>query len=154
MVLSQEHKESFATLFDHIYKGHVLATRLSFELIHVSQVWDDIIDGDPVSNKDVNRAFLMALVDIPSNPLWDAELQANLVNTYLKWTTANVIETEHTHDDNAVAQAWMLRSSIYDMFVIIAKKVHGLDWAETIGVTVRLHYGETLEQFISEVQNA
>ena len=154
MVLSTEQKQSFANLFSFIYKDNALAVKLSFELLHVAHVWDDLIDGDEVSVKDINRAFLTALVDIPSNPLWDAELQANLVSTYLKWTTANVIESQHKEDANALAQAWMLRSSIYDMFVIIAKKIHGIEWAEVIGISVRLHYGETLEQFISEVQNA
>lgn len=42
--------------------------RMFVDLLHT---WDDLVDGDkPVSERDINMAFLMCLVHLPANPFY------------------------------------------------------------------------------------
>lgn len=140
-------------LFTSIYKGNEDAIRLSTQLWDLAQTWDDLYDGDPISRDAVNKAFTDALFMLPANPLYGPDIQANLLNVYLRWQDANIIESSNA-SDNELAKAWMLRAGIYDLFVLIAAKLYGLAWATKIGPTVRKMYGETLEDYIEEMRNA
>jgi hypothetical protein len=154
MVLTEEQETSFSILFTAIYKGDKHATALSFNILKVLHTWDDLIDKDkPVSEEAINSAFLTALIDIASNPLWTMDMGAHLLGVYLRWSDANKLEQPNASEDD-LAKAWMLRAGLYDLFVILASKLHGRTWAEEIGPTVRRFYGEPLAEFILEVQNA
>lgn len=153
MVISKEHELSFGQLFSYIYKDDKVATKLSFDILHVLHVWDDLIDNDAVTHADINKAFLLSLVDIAGNPLWTSDMHAHLVNVYLRWNDANLIEAKKL-SRNEIAKAWMLRAGLYDLFVLLAAKLHGIPWAEQIGITVREYYGEQLTDFITEVYDA
>ena len=149
------YKDSFEELFDLIYKGHEEATRLSFDLLQLAHTWDDLVDGDKeVSGDEANSAFLACLFTVPSSPLWGVDMQANLLNVYLRWQDANSIEQAKDSSDDDLAKAWMLRAGLYDLFVLIATKLHGIMWAKEIGPIVRKCYGETLANFIKEIRNA
>lgn len=144
-------REVFEELFNIIYKGNAEAKALSFSLLQVAHTWDDLVDGDKeVSGDEANSAFLACLFGIPSSPLWDTCMQANLLNVYLRWQDANSLEAEKVE----LEKAWMLRAGLYDLFVLIAFKLYGFAWAKEIGPIVRKTYGETLQDFIQEVQNA
>lgn len=152
--MTEEQYKSFDELFNFIYKDDTTAKQLSFSLIAVMHIWDDLVDRDkPVSNDTINQAFLTALIDIAGNPLWTPDMHAHLYNVYLRWNDANKIEAS-CEDTDMLAKAWMLRAGVYDLFVLLAAKLHGRAWAEEIGITVRKWYGEPLDQFITEVQNA
>ena len=153
MVISVEHEQAFNQLFQHIYKGNPRAVKLSFDLLHIVHVWDDIIDQDDVSDQDVNKAFVLSLIELPMNPLWTPMMQANMLNVFYRWNDANKIELTEV-DDNELAKAWMLRAGVYDMFVLLAGQLYGLEWADEIGPLVRSFYGEKLQDFLSEVHNA
>ena len=148
-------KETFEELFDLIYKGHEEAKRLSFDLLQLAHTWDDLVDGDKeVSGDEANTAFVACLFTVPSSPLWGLDMQANLLNVYLRWQDANSIEANKDSSDNELAKAWMLRAGLYDLFSLLAVKLYGLQWGKEIGPTLRIAYGETLKDFIQEVRNA
>ena len=151
----EEHKEAFSILFSLIYKDNKEATRLSFGILNCLHVWDDLIDKDtPISDSDINTAFFDALITIGASPLWTPDMGAHMLNVYVKWRDANYIEANTKHDDNELAKAWMLRASCYDLFVLLAIKLYGIDWGVHIGPTVRAAYGEKLVDFIQETKNA
>jgi len=146
---------TFNVLFDNIYKGNRQASELSFLLLNIVHTWDDLVDKDkPVSEAQINRAFLDATVRLTMNPLWDSHIASNFMNVYLRWSTANAIERDNASTHNDLAKAWMLRASVYDIFVLIAHKLYGIEWAEEVGPVVHKYYGETLSDFIKEMRHA
>jgi hypothetical protein len=53
------------------FGGNQDALNLFFMLADLSQIWDDLVDKDrDVSQQEINNAFLIALVYIPSNPFY------------------------------------------------------------------------------------
>ena len=53
------------------FGGNQDALNLFFMLADISQIWDDLVDNDrEVSSQEINNAFLIALVYIPSNPFY------------------------------------------------------------------------------------
>lgn len=154
-IIGKEYKESFEKLFIAIYKNNTEAIALSFSLLEIAHVWDDLIDKDrEVSAHDINKAFVAATIDLSINPLWGEDLAFNLLNVYIRWQDANSIELDKDSTDNALSMAWMLRAGIYDMFILIAVKLHGLDWGLSISPQVRIYYGEPLTDFIKEIRHA
>ena len=148
-------KEVFEELFNLIYKGHEEAIRLSFDLLQLAHTWDDLVDGDKeVSGDEANTAFVACMFTIPTSPLWGVDMQANLLNVYLRWQDANSLESDKASTDDDLAKAWMLRAGLYDLFVLIATKLYGLQWAKEVGPVVRKCYGETLADFIKEIRYA
>ncbi len=147
--------EVFEELFNLIYKGHPEAVKLSFDLLQLAHTWDDLVDGDKeVSGDEANTAFVACLFTIPSSPLWGLDMQANLLNVYLRWQDANTLEADKNSSDDDLAKAWLLRAGLYDLFVLLAAKLYGLTWAKEIGPIVRKAYGETLSAFTQEIKNA
>lgn len=145
--------EGFEELFKHLYKGDKQAMSLAMSLLHVLHTWDDLIDKDsPVSDEDINCAFLFALVDIGGSPLWGPDLAAAMRGVYYRWVAANTIEADKDSTDNELAKAWMLRAGFYDLFVLIAAKLLGREWAEHASAEVHKLYGEPLEDFIKEIR--
>ena len=150
-----EHINSFKDLFDNIYKGNQVATRLSFELLDYAHLWDDLIDRDtPVSDESINRVMLSALTSISCSSLWGPHLATIVQSAYFRWHAANNIERNKASTDNDLAKAWMLRAGLYDVFVLIAAKLYGQEWAESVSVKVYGLYGEQLADFIKEIRNA
>lgn len=141
-------------MFHEIYRGDSHAIALSHQLWNIAQTWDDLIDGDEVSKEQINKCFIDALVHVSTNKLWGTDIAANVLNVYLRWSDANYIEADAESTDDDLAKAWMLRAGIYDIFVLLAAKLHGIDWATTIGPIVRKTYGETLKDFLEEARHA
>jgi hypothetical protein len=50
--------------------------------------------------------------------------------------------------------AYVLRASVYGLFVDIASAVHGLEHAESITDLVWAHYGENFEEYKRGIKNA
>lgn len=155
MILSDEHIESFGQLFNVIYKGDPYATDLSFKLLNLAHVWDDLIDKDsPVGDEDINGVFLDTVM-LQDNPLWvRCGMHHHVLNVYLRWHDSDKMERDpaSTHDD--LIKCYMLRAGVYDIFVVLAFHLHGREWASEVGPMVRKFYGETPEEFIKEMRDA
>ena len=145
----------FRNLFEEIYKGDKRAIQLSFDVLAYVHLWDDLIDRDkPVSDHTINRTLLAGITRISCSPLWDTGMAAIVESAYYRWHFANVVEKNVDSTDNDIAKAWIHRSSCYDVFVAIALRLYGHEWAEKASVLVYASYGETLLNFTNEVRNA
>jgi len=154
MSLVPEHDMQQANaLFAHIYKGDASLCAVARAVLEAVHLWDDLMDGDPVHTLDVNRVFLQLFLDVATHPLWDQQLAGLMYSVYLRWQEANYFECSETATDHELAQAWMLRAGVFDIFVLLAAKAYGPAWAEQIGPIVRKCYGEDLKQFIYEVRS-
>ena len=83
------------------FGGNTDALNLFHNLVSLVHIWDDLIDKDkPVTDADINKAFLTALVYIPANPfykiieaqvlpMWVTAASAFEVATSLKKTKTN-----------------------------------------------------------------
>lgn len=153
--MNKDHIKSFQELFDLIYKGDSDAIWMSFKLLEVAHTWDDLVDKDKeLSEQQINSAFVASIFELSNNKLWfPCGLNHHVLNVFLRWQDSNWIEKNFT-DDNELAKAWMLRAGIYDIFVVLAYHLYGLEWAAEIGPIVRQYYGEKLPDFLKEVKDA
>ncbi len=154
-LIDSKHLESFDSLFDYIYQGNELASALSVKILELLHTWDDLIDKDkPVSNSQINSAFIAATFELQQNVIWQqCMLGHHILNVYLRWRDATDIETSNPSDDD-LNKCYMLRAGLYDIFVIIAYHLYGDEWAAKIGPIVRRFYGEKLEEYKQEMRNA
>lgn len=152
--MKQEHIDSFEKLFAFIYKGDKGAIELSFVLLRFLHIWDDIKDEDPFSKEEVDSVFFDIMTKVSGCPLWDSHLQGCFMSVYFRWQAANQIETADATTLDLLQKAWMLRAGLYDLFVLLAAKLYGRAWADSISVTVYAYYGESLEDFLHEVGHA
>jgi hypothetical protein len=91
--------------------------------VDMAHTWDDLIDRDkPVSDDQINNAFLIALVYLPANPFYQ-HIQRDIMPMWLTvvsaYQTANFFE--RTKDEHGVEIAHTLR---YAAGNIIAYAVH------------------------------
>ena len=152
-LIKQEYRDAFYAAFNECYRGDQSAVALSMMLLEVSQVWDDLIDGDEVIKEDIDRAFKYLIYDIPVNPVYKLipSMPDHLLNVYLRWRDATAMESEEKPD---LEKTYMLRAGIYDIFVIIAFHLFGDEWSKAVGVRIRKLYGETLASLKEEFNHA
>ena len=152
--MNDEIKDSLFNFFNWLYKGNQQAVMLAVTLFDISQTWDDLVDGDDVEPDAVNRCFVNCLVVLPQNPIvWQMpELPHHIYNVFLRWRDATNIENNSPSDID-LDKCYMLRAGIYDIFVLIAAKLYGDDYAKEVGPSVRKFYGETLKTFKQEFIN-
>lgn len=136
-------------------KGHADAIRLVNQWHKVLHLWDDLIDGDrPVTGKQVNQAFTLALVDIPTNPFFQAHsahLLPLLSSGITSWHVANVMERDGCRE--LLAQAHMHRIQVGAVFVACAEIIGGRDWAVEVGPRMwQLTQGDRLTDYVSEIE--
>lgn len=145
-------RESMHALFNEIYIGDKNTISLSLDLWDVCQCWDDLIDKTEITNDEINSTFLKCLIHIPTNPIAMAmpELPYHIYNVFLRWRDSDEIERSSPTDDD-LNKSYMLRAGVYDLFILIASKLYGDDHAKKISLTVRKHYGETLNNYKSEI---
>ncbi len=138
----------------HAYKGNADAVALVLAIAEISHTWDDLIDRDkPVSDAQINRAFGIALLELPKNPFYQAhclELLPVMTTGTLNWQTAN--EYEKTKDHEAHALAHVLRYGIADLVLFIAYLIGGQEWAKQVAPELRrISQKDTLENYLAEV---
>jgi hypothetical protein len=150
-VIEEDHLKDLNDLFEHIYKGDKEATALSLNLFGIAQKWDDLIDGDPLSKKDVNTLFLDCIFTVQQSPYWTPMgLSHHILNVFLRWRDSDTMERGDFSDDD-LNKCYMLRAGLYDLFVVIAYYLHGSEWAFEIGPLVRRSYGEKLNDYKEEI---
>lgn len=137
------------------FKGNREALRIAQALWDITQVWDDIIDGDtPYSDVQVNKAFMDALITVGASPLWTPRIAGVFSSVFYRWNTANKYESTPNVSTEALTQAWMLRAGLYDVFIALADELYGVEWAMKIGPEIHSLYGEPLQAYLEEMKNA
>ena len=111
-------------------KGDSDAIDLLFILGEISQTWDDLIDGDKhVSNSDINRMMILALVRLTKNPFFVAhqiELSTVFDLQIQKWLDSNYLES--TKDPHYIHVAFGLRSVVTPIYLYMVQIVGGHGW--------------------------
>lgn len=153
-MIDLKHEQALRQFLGAIMQGNQHAVELCVTLFGIAQVWDDLID-DSAEVKNINKAFVAALVEIPTNPIAQMmpELPYHIYNVFLRWRDATNIENNNPAVDD-LHKCYMLRAGLYDIFALIAAKLYGDDYAESVGVQIRRFYGETFLEYSKEFNNA
>jgi hypothetical protein len=110
-------------------------------IAQVMHTWDDLVDRDhDLTDDDINRAFWIALVELPNNPFYAAHratLQAIIVNSIINWGIATNIERNKASTSADQRIAFIIRSSYIDLAVMCATLVGGSEWGITCGYGLR-----------------
>lgn len=154
MLYREEIKKAMLQFFHQAYQGNQAAVMLAITLFDISQAWDDLIDGDSISSEEINQCFLNCLFILPTNPVAQAmpELPHHIYNVFLRWRDATWLERNEPTDDN-LNKCYMLRAGFYDIFVLIAAKIFGDEYARQVGPEIRKFYGEKLNEYKQEFQH-
>lgn len=137
-------------LFLWALKGDEPAVEFIETLGTISQVWDDLVDGDTVSGEMVSKAFMLALVTLPENLFYQAyreRLTPVMESAILDWMTATAIERQ----GRAAAQlAYVLRDSLAGVVVYCASLLGGTEWAMEVAPKVRGEiHDEPFEDYVA-----
>ena len=119
------------------------------DLWHMSQVFDDVADGDEVKRADLDKAVWKGLVAMPSNPFYTAHmtaLQPALATAILKWKASDDAERAGRADE----RSFVWRAAYYDIVLLVVLLVHGYDKAMEKASVVMALYGEDFAKYREE----
>lgn len=142
----------FARLLE-IFQGDVHATDLIAGCIQVTEVWDDLIDGDrEVTRDQVTEAFTLALVEIPSNPLYakyGAAIRVVLTGAIAAWLDSDKLRDDDVTGAEDLITAHVIRYQILDVALHLLIELHGWRYAREHSTEIRrLFRTETLPEFV------
>lgn len=119
---------------------------------HLTQFFDDVVDGDLVRPNDAHNAVWKAFVTFPANPFYLAHatvLQSALATAVLKW------EASHTAERTCMAdeRSFMWRAAYYDIVLLVVLLCQGYESAMEKAPTVMALYGEKFSDYRAEFPN-
>lgn len=142
--------------FETVLLGHKDAIDLCSMLGFVTQLWDDLIDGDPRPAGDVNKAFLLALCAIPQNSFYlthQHELVPMLRMAIFDWLDATELEQDPNRTAKDLAIAYGLRDSMVSLVVQITALVGGPAHAIAVGPSIRRTlFDESFEDYKASME--
>jgi hypothetical protein len=114
------------------FGGNTDALNMFYTIVDLAHVWDDLIDRDkPVSDFDVNRAFLSALVYLPANPFYN-RIQTQVLPLWMTvisaYETANKFENDK--DEHGLEIAHNLRYAPGHIVVFMSQACLGYEKAQ------------------------
>lgn len=136
-----------------IFDGLEDAVDLIEDCISVTEVWDDLIDGDrQVTSEMITHAFTLALVKIPSNPLYTrygATIRVALTGAILGWIDSDAMRGDRTMGAEDVITAHVVRYQIVDVALQLLVELRGWSFATIYSPELRRMYrAETLREFV------
>ena len=139
--------------YHRFFRGDEAAVDLAMMIIHVADVWDDLIDKDcTVSDDALNQAFSAALCGLPRNTFYRShldELLPLLEISVLNWLTANAFE--RTGDRKAKEIAHVIRHGLSDLFIHMARLIGGMAWGAVVAPEIKLLvHNDTLDEYLKE----
>lgn len=132
--------------------GDQYAIEFCRSLFRISQVWDDLIDGDEaVDAESINAAFWEALVTIPLNPFYRnnfTTLQPLVQAAIIDWLAANDLERGSQQEQ---VVAFVLRDTLTSIITHCALIVGGYQHMRDVNPVVRrkLH-DESIAEYLQE----
>ena len=114
------------------FGGNTDALNMFYTIVDLAHVWDDLIDRDkPVSDFDINRAFLSALVYLPANPFYN-RIQTQVLPLWMTvisaYETANKFENDK--DEHGLEIAHNLRYATGHIVVFMSQACLGYKKAQ------------------------
>jgi|GEM_PF-3287260 len=138
----------------HLCGGNIAAAALIEGAWRAAEAWDHAHDGDPVTHKMIDDAFLWAMFQLHDNPVYveHPELRSALLVCIANWQAANQMEASNDREQQITA--YILRSAPYDWMVAVVFAVTGsMDAAIEAALYFRRDVGtgyETLDQYLAE----
>lgn len=133
--------------------GSPEAYELAVTLIEVSNIWDDLIDGEPVAGSTINAGFYACLITLPENPFYRqhvAQLHPLMKNAIVSFLCANRFENDR--DAHGVELAHMLRYGVVNVIVQIVVIAIGMERAMVIlPLLFKALCGERFEEYRDEI---
>lgn len=116
------------------FGGNADAAKFIADVCFVAHIWDDLIDKDkPVSDDQINQAFMTALVGIPSNAFYQSryrDLQPLVFSGVLGYITAN--RMERSGDAHQVEIAHGLRYAVANVGAYVVAATNTKEKADEI----------------------
>jgi hypothetical protein len=145
-------EQSLKNLFENALGLPPDAATWLLDLWAVTQVFDDVADGDNVARKDLHDAIWRTLVNMPSNPFFTANsgnLLPVLANSILKWVASDDAERAGQADE----KSFVWRAAYYDVVLMVVLLAQGKDAALAKAATVMALYGENFSDYRREFPN-
>lgn len=139
-------------LFLRVFKGDVNAVEFVENCAEISQVWDDLVDCDtPMDKSEINRAFRLALIEIPSNPFYNAfrqQLTVMLNWVITDWMLSNKLAGQGDYENRV---AFVIRDSFSSMVIQCVSLLHGNEWAMEVAESIKIGLDrDDYDQFVKE----
>jgi hypothetical protein len=139
--------------FRRFFQGNEDAVGFAMMLIHVCDVWDDLFDKDcEVRDPDLHNAFMFALCAMPRNRFYRQhmdELMPLIELGVVNWLTANRFEA--SKDKKSLEIANVIRHSIGDVFIHMARLIGGMQWGIEVAPELKLLVqNDTLEEYLEK----
>lgn len=118
-------------------------------MFQVTQVFDDVADGDEVLREELNKCIWSTLVAMPLNPFFVANsttLLPVVALSILKWQGSDAVE--RAGQANEMSFGW--RAAFYDLCMIAVQACHGVKRATELSGDVLKLYGETFNDYQKE----
>jgi hypothetical protein len=144
-------------------KDDACAIACAVTLFEICQTLDDLWDKDkPVSNTQLLQMMLRAMVILPSNPFYTANMQSVISvieDAIMQWAAANDIEekSESDYRREMARVAYVIRSSTNDVLIKLARIVGGYEWEREVALAVREKVylsSETFQEYIEELRGS
>lgn len=143
------------TIITKALKGNKDAIYLIDCVAFIARIWDNLVDGDPVTKDDLNRSFWLALVEMPQNPFFNhfqGQITALLRDYINNWMDAN--EYEKTGDLHKKTLSFVLRDMIGGIVSQCAYLIGGYDWMREVSPEIRsIQFEETLTEYMEGLNN-
>ncbi len=105
----------------------------------ISQIWDDLYDGDkPVSKAQINTMMMQSLIEIPTNPFFIQhynQLMPVVQHCLMTWLDANTLE--EMGDERDLQVSYIIRSVTTDLIIHLAGLVGGSLWRRQAALAIR-----------------
>jgi hypothetical protein len=137
--------------YTRFFRGNSDAVAFAMMLIHVADIWDDLVDGDQqITNGDLHKAFWFCLSGIPRNQFYrefHTELMPIMEVAIFNWLASDKLVA--SGDAKSLEVANVIRHSLSDVFVHMARLIGGFEWAAQVTPEIKmLAQNDTLEDFV------
>lgn len=137
-----------------VLQGNMAAVAFCENLFRISQIWDDLVDGDkPVPTAAKNEAFWRALISVNENPFYFKHAQELLPlvrSAIVDWMDANDLERQ---DDHGRDIAFTLRDAIGAIVIHCAYIIGGFPLMRKVSVDVRRRiHDESLGEYKAKLE--
>ena len=132
--------------------GNAEAVDFILRIHRIVELWDDLLDKDkPVSDAEINGAFISALVALPRNQFYMrnfAVLSPILESAIDSWHVSNALEKLGGKDP--LTTAFILRCSFFALTIAAAKIIGGPKWAQTVGTEIYQAGDDNFDSYCAE----
>ncbi len=117
------------------------------------QLFDDVADGDHIDREDLNAVIWNTLIGMNQNSFWitnSITLAPVIATMVLKWQGSDKAERSGKAD----ARSYVWRAGYYDVVMLVVALCNGTKYATDNANLVMSLYGEKLEDYLREFNNA